>query len=310
MLNWGLFTTMSVVFWITLGFIKTVYSFKHHTVSLGHLSRQFASTEEGVRADIDSTATATADMNVVVGQVDLLVDLWKELAFPDGLDDVDFSLSDYNLKPKDMKGLLTHFQNCRDCAGDGGILLPSVDNNGKATIKLSKVAFPLLSEDQEDGEGWGEDVLADLKYMGYEDDELEDIKIFPVEPDDTIVLADTREWVRKMIADFAVCPYTMDAERAGVPLGQVRYTVSRAHTAEEAFFRYWEEVQAVLATSEKNISTVLLVFPELELFGDYELFDAYVQFRLTLSQTNAQLLFPCYRMTAISLCLTLPLFSY
>ena len=39
--------------------------------------------------------------------------------------------------------------------------------------------------------------------------------------------------------------------------------------------RYWEEVLIVLQTPEKQLSTVLLVFPELELFGNYELFEAY-----------------------------------
>jgi hypothetical protein len=104
-----------------------------------------------------------------------------------------------------------------------------------------------------------------------------DRTIFPVETNDEIVIADTKEWVRAIIADFGVCPFTMDPERAGIPMGGVRYTVSRAASPEEAFLRYWEEVVAVLSSSEKEIATVLLVFPELELFGNYDLFEAYCE---------------------------------
>ena len=78
-------------------------------------------------------------------------------------------------------------------------------------------------------------------------------------------------------SDFAICPFTMDPDRAGIPLGAVRYTISRAVTPEEAFLAYWKEVQATINADEKDISTVLLVFPELELFGNYELFESYCE---------------------------------
>jgi hypothetical protein len=34
-------------------------------------------------------------------------------------------------------------------------------------------------------------------------------------------------------------------------------------------------VAALLVTQEKDMSTVLLVFPEMDLFGNYELFESY-----------------------------------
>lgn len=80
-----------------------------------------------------------------------------------------------------------------------------------------------------------------------------------------------------VIAGFNVCPFTMDALKAGIPQGGVRYSISRAHTAEEAFLRYWEEVEILLKSTEKEISTVLLIFPEIELFGNYELFEIYCE---------------------------------
>ena len=113
--------------------------------------------------------------------------------------------------------------------------------------------------------------------------EIAEIKnIFPIEEDDEIVLKDTKHWVQKVIADFAVCPFTIDPNRAGIPLGGVRYSVSRATNVEEAFLRYWEEVQLMMKTPEKDIATVLLVFPELLLFGNYELFEAYCDWLVTM----------------------------
>ena len=59
--------------------------------------------------------------------------------------------------------------------------------------------------------------------------------LFPIQPDDQVVLDTTKRWVQAMIADFAVCPFTIQAARAGIPRGEVRYTVSRATTLLEAF---------------------------------------------------------------------------
>ena len=48
------------------------------------------------------------------------------------------------------------------------------------------------------------------------------------------------------------------------------FSVSRATTLSGALASYWDEVTEMAFSSEKEISTVLLVFPELELFGtDY-----------------------------------------
>lgn len=58
---------------------------------------------------------------------------------------------------------------------------------------------------------------------------------FAPEPNDEVVLEVTKRWVQAMIADFAVCPFTVESDRAGIPRGAVRYTVSRATTLVEAF---------------------------------------------------------------------------
>jgi hypothetical protein len=78
-----------------------------------------------------------------------------------------------------------------------------------------------------------------------------------------------------VIADFGVCPFTIDAEKAGIPVGAVRYSplcairamiernayryrVSRAHTAEEAFYRFWEEVAGLLTKDDKVLVSLVI----------------------------------------------------
>lgn len=41
---------------------------------------------------------------------------------------------------------------------------------------------------------------------------------------------------------MGVCPFSVDASRAGLPVGQVRYPVSREATAEAIYREYWREV--------------------------------------------------------------------
>jgi hypothetical protein len=139
-------------------------------------------------------------------------------------------------------------------------------------LQLNNAYFPLLSE--EDDDEWG---MFDRSLLGDEEPMETEQSIFPVEPEDKRVLADSKQWVQSIIADFGVCPFTIDPDRAGIPQGGVRYTISRATNIDEAFYMYWNEIQTLLTTDEKEISTTLLIFPELDLFGDYELFEAYCE---------------------------------
>ena len=59
--------------------------------------------------------------------------------------------------------------------------------------------------------------------------------VFAIERDDARVLADTREWVSRLIVDFGVCPFTTDVDRAGIPMGgyvsiSLPYTHTHTHT--------------------------------------------------------------------------------
>lgn len=214
--------------------------------------------------------------------VKLLVELWSKISFPPDDDEssnengLEFIINDYGLNRTTVKGLLNHFQSCRDCAADNAYLLASQDDLKRDILQLQLTNFNIFSDDEDDvfdEKEWGN--FNEIDGLNTEDINTE--TIFPVEPKDDIVLKDMKGWISKVIADFAVCPFTVDAHRSGIPVGGVRYRISRAHTPEEAFLRYWEEVQLLLSTTEKEISTILLVFPELELFGNYELFESYCE---------------------------------
>ena len=187
-----------------------------------------------------------------------LIALWNKISFPPSAEDQDevtFTLDEYGLNRKDVTGFLKHFQLCKDCSAENAFLMAS-KHDGKDSLTLRNVFFPLAVED-ENAEEWGqfdksEENLGSL---------VAPPPPFQQELDDEVVLKDTKEWVRKIIADFGVCPFTIDPERAGIPMGGVRYTVSRAQNTEGAFLAFWEDVLAMVSVPEKEMATVLLVFP-------------------------------------------------
>lgn len=113
-------------------------------------------------------------------------------------------------------------------------------------------------------------------------------ELFPDGPEFEDVLRLTKAWVRSMIADFGVCPYTIDENIAGVPKGSIRYSVSDSLSPEEAFRDFWAEVCTMLGTSETEISTVLLVLPK-QIFSDITFFEAFCDcLDNSLSETSFQ----------------------
>jgi hypothetical protein len=224
----------------------------------------------------------SSETDIIIKKVNLLADLWQAISFPppfnNGNDgEVDFLLSRYGLSRRSVSGLIQHFQTCRDCAADGAFLMATQDENTNEDIlRLSQVQFATLTDEESSDEDWGN--FDHSLYLDKDEDEglrSPEASVFPVEESDEAVLSDTKRWVQRVIADFSVCPFTVDANRAGIPLGGVRYSVSRAATPEEAFFEYWRETQLLLATPERELCTTLLVFPEVALFGNYELFEAF-----------------------------------
>lgn len=72
----------------------------------------------------------------------------------------------------------------------------------------------------------------------------------------------TKAWVNRIMSDMGICPFTNGPEMAGLPMGQVYYCVDRSDTYESIYARYWREVVRVEQSSEKDLSTTLLICPD------------------------------------------------
>lgn len=89
------------------------------------------------------------------------------------------------------------------------------------------------------------------------------------------VLQCTMMWVQAMISDFSTCPFTYNAEQAGVPRGRVHYAVSAASTLSALILDYWRVLHHMMTSSVKEASTVILILSDealLQSFTDFEQF--------------------------------------
>jgi hypothetical protein len=107
-----------------------------------------------------------------------------------------------------------------------------------------------------------------------------------VPSDDDVIISLTKNWVGKLMSDMGVCPFTASADQAGLPLGTVFYKVERCTSFEEMYAAYWKEVVRVEQSNERELSTTLLIAPELCL-DQLELFESFTN---TLTQPLTALL--------------------
>lgn len=85
---------------------------------------------------------------------------------------------------------------------------------------------------------------------------------------DEVVLEQSKRWVAALMSDMGICPFTQGHVTAGLPSGKVRYIVSRSKTVEEVYEDYWKEVNLLRNTDEKEVSTTLLICPEMWMKGN------------------------------------------
>lgn len=91
------------------------------------------------------------------------------------------------------------------------------------------------------------------------------------------VLSVSRQWVKRMIAGFGVCPFTIDEDRAGIPRGDILYALSDAVTHEQAFRDFWLQTADFLSKENAEASTVLLIYPQPQLFADVKEFENFCE---------------------------------
>lgn len=145
-------------------------------------------------------------------QARIMNDIWESIAFPESSEVFkDFKLKDYDLNRRDVKGMIQHFQFCKDYAADNAFLMATQDDEKQDVLRLNYISFPVLSAENDDyDEEYDEnDISNKIKDLYGEDGMGEaETPIFPIESDDEVVLRDTKAWVKAVIADFGVCPFT------------------------------------------------------------------------------------------------------
>ena len=97
---------------------------------------------------------------------------------------------------------------------------------------------------------------------------------------DEEILNISKQWVAKICSDMGICPFTSGADKAGLPIGPVYYTVDRSTSMEDMYARYWQEVVRVESQPQEDLSTTLLIAPEF-CIDHVEIFES---FSTTLTQ--------------------------
>eukprot|EP00624_Nannochloropsis_granulata_P000486 evm.model.NODE_11841_length_10854_cov_33.637367.1 len=91
-------------------------------------------------------------------------------------------------------------------------------------------------------------------------------KLYLVPEEDGPIMEGMKGWVDAIIADLGVCPFTVNAAKAGLPQGAIRYIIDRSVSPEEIYSKYWKEVALISKDSketqdERSLSTTLLITP-------------------------------------------------
>jgi len=100
------------------------------------------------------------------------------------------------------------------------------------------------------------------------------------ETDTTIIIQRTKAWVKRLLVNLSICPFTKSVTKSGqglseygVPVGKIAYHVSRSTTIYELLADTWmaihEMIEAGPGPDKKGISSILLAAPHFD--GDFDL---------------------------------------
>jgi hypothetical protein len=198
------------------------------------------------------------------------------------------------VQPRYLNLLMAHLDCCKDVCDNFGITMtvtPYQKDGKVAGMTVKSFRNPEKSkEDDYDfayDPFWDDGTDFENLYTGVDDDEQDNEVKDPypeienkVPDDDDVMISVTKQWVGRMMSDMGICPFSQDAENAGLPIGQVFYCVDRGTTMEDMYSRYWKEVVRVEQNKEKDLSTTLLIAPEF-CMDNLELFESFTN---TLTQ--------------------------
>jgi hypothetical protein len=250
----------------------------------------------------------------------LLAGIWHQISEASGMPKGDaYSVlyphmqQDLNT-PRFLQSLFHHLDVCKDVCDHFGIsttLVPLHDAKTKHVIGFTAKSFRNPQEDTSEGNDmdmefpydpmWDDGTDYDTLYAGI-DDEYDDgpgskktasspsSSATPIEnevpADDETITEITQQWVGKLMSDMGICPFTSGPNRAGLPLGDVLYTLDRSTSVEDMYARFWKEVIRIEQIKEKDLSTTLLIVPHFFLHN-VEMFDNFSN-TLTQSLTSLQ----------------------
>lgn len=197
-------------------------------------------------------------------------------------------------KPRFLHLLFAYLDTCKDVCDHFGITTTLVpyEQAGKVTGFTAKSyrnpdAKQIGTANVDDGEFefgydsfWDDGTDFDKLYSGIDDEDLQNVTDkyptieTPVPDDDEEIISITKGWVKALMSDMGVCPFTQGAEKAGLPMGDVFYAVDRNSGFEDMYNIFWKEVVRLEQNKEADVSTTLLITPEF-CFDNVELFDSF-----------------------------------
>jgi hypothetical protein len=254
----------------------------------------------------------------------LLAGIWHQISEASGMPKGDaysvlYPQMQHDLNtPRFLQSLFHHLDVCKDVCDHFGIsttLVPLQDAKTKQVIGFTAKSFRNPKDDTSEDDGddmdmefpydpmWDDGTDYDTLYAGI-DDEYDDgpagsksaassssSSSTPIEnevpSDDETITEITQQWVGKLMSDMGICPFTSGPNRAGLPLGDVLYTLDRSSTVEDMYARFWKEVIRIEQVKEKDLSTTLLIVPHFFLHN-VEMFDNFSN-TLTQSLTSLQI---------------------
>ncbi|GMI00828.1 hypothetical protein TrLO_g13555 [Triparma laevis f. longispina] len=191
----------------------------------------------------------------------------------------------------DLKSLFRHLDDCRDVCTSYGVdvILKKAESKGAVTTvtfektkgQTEEFGYDPMWDDYGDGEG------SFAENVEYDEDEVDEyFHELPsnVPIDDNEIVEQSKQWVHTLMSNMGICPFTSGDSLAGLPIGKIRYVVTRCTTVEELYERYWEEVKIVDESDEKEVSTTLLIAPEIFMKGNLGV-ESFEAFSSTLTQT-------------------------
>jgi hypothetical protein len=196
------------------------------------------------------------------------------------------------VQPRYLNLLMAHLDCCKDVCDNFGITMtvtPYQKDGKVAGMTVKSFRNPDKSKEDEFDFAydpfWDDGTDFENLYTGVDDDEDMEKDPYPeienkVPDDDDEIIGITKKWTGRIVSDMGICPFSQDAEQAGLPMGQVFYCVDRSTSMEDMYNRYWNEVVRVEQHNEKDLSTTLLIAPEF-CMDNLEMFESFTN---TLTQ--------------------------